>query len=209
MGDSFQTLVDLDAGGADAARLAGRVVDRLVAEGVVLAERTDRVLGQPLGHPPGPHWDRAVAGDRDFEPSDGRAVHTVRTGFTSGADMPGAAICPRCGAPTPPEEGTWSRFSAALRTWYDTGAATVDRPACAVAVAVPDRGWDEAPLAFGCLGFEFWNWPPLTDAFRARVAGLLDGHRTVYLWGTLRGRAITSAHGLRVPSGGRGRRPPP
>ncbi len=185
VGDFSQTLVDLDAGGADAARLAGRVVDWLVAEGVVLAERTDCVLGQPSGHPPGPHWDRAVGDDWDFEPSDGLAVHTVRTGFTSGADMPGAAICPRCGVATPLGTGTWARFGAAMRTWYDTGAATVDCPACVAAVAVPDWGWDEAPLGFGCLGFEFWNWPPLTDAFRARLAVLLDGHRTVYIWGAL------------------------
>ncbi|MGC0376627.1 hypothetical protein [Streptomyces sp. SAI-229] len=185
MGDRFQVIVDLDADEADAARLARRVVERLAAEGVVLAERTKCVLGQSLGHPPGPHWERAVTDDWDFEPWDGLAVHTRRTGFTSGADMPGAALCPRCGASTPLEDGTWQRFGTAMRTWYDTGAATVECPACTTAVAVPDWAWDEAPLAFGCLGFEFWNWPDLTDAFRARLTGLLDGHRTAYLWGKL------------------------
>ncbi len=53
MGDRFQTIVDLDAGPADAEALAHRVVEWLVAEGVVLADRTNCVLGQPLGHPPG------------------------------------------------------------------------------------------------------------------------------------------------------------
>ncbi|MEV5549551.1 hypothetical protein AB0L35_26010 [Streptomyces sp. NPDC052309] len=184
MGDRFQVIVDLDASEADAERLARRVVDRLVAEGIVLAERTD-VPGQPLGHPPGPHWERAVSDDWDFEPWDGLAVHTRRTGFTSGADVPGAALCPHCGAHTPLQDAQWRRFSTAMRTWHDTGAATVGCPACARAVPVPDWTWDEAPLAFGALGFEFWNWPDLGDDFRARLAGLLDGHRTAYVWGKI------------------------
>ena len=29
--------------------------------------RTPCVLGQPLGHPPGPHWERAVSDDWDHE----------------------------------------------------------------------------------------------------------------------------------------------
>ncbi|GGQ08539.1 hypothetical protein ACFFKE_22495 [Streptomyces mutabilis] len=187
MGDRFQAIVDIDACGADACRLAGRVLEWLVAEGVVLAERTRCVPGQPLGHPPGPHWERAVTDDWDLAPSDGLAVHTRRTGFTSGADMPGAAHCPHCAAPTPldgPDDDTaWQRFSTAMRIWHDTGAATVDCPACATAVPVQDWTWDEAPVALGHLGFEFWNWPDLTAGFRARLTALLGGHRTVYVWG--------------------------
>ncbi|MFE9773996.1 hypothetical protein ACFYOV_20450 [Streptomyces sp. NPDC005931] len=185
MGDRFQVIVDLDADEADAGRLAQRVVEGLVAEGVVLAERTRCVPGGPPGHPPGPHWERAVSDDWDVEPSDGLAVHTRRTGFTSGADLPGAAVCPRCAASTPLGDAAWQRVGTAMRKWSDTGAAAVDCPACAAAVALPDWTWDEAPLAFGCPGFEFWNWPELTGAFRARLTGLLDGHRTVYLWGKI------------------------
>ncbi|MDR6974700.1 hypothetical protein J2X68_001378 [Streptomyces sp. 3330] len=38
MGDTFQTIVDLDARPQDAPRPAARVVERLVADGIVLAE---------------------------------------------------------------------------------------------------------------------------------------------------------------------------
>lgn len=184
MGDRFQAVVDLDAGASDAEPLARRVLDLLVAEGVVLAERTPCVLGQPLGHPPGPHWERAVTDDWDFAPTDGLAVHTRRTGFTSGADLPGAALCPHCGTPTALDDGReWQRFDTAMRTWHETGTAAVHCPACATAAPVQHWTWDEAPLALGHLGFEFWNWPDLTDAFRARVTALLDGHRTAYVWG--------------------------
>jgi hypothetical protein len=185
MGDRFQAFVDLDAGSADAPRLAERVVARLAAEGIVLAERTRCVPGQPAGHPPGPNWQRAVTDDWDWEPSDGLTVHTRRTGFHSGADLPGAAVCPRCTAATPLDDTAWPRFDDAMRTWHDTGTAAVDCPACAAPVPLPDWTWDEAPLAFGHLGFEFWNWPDFTPGFHALLADLLDGHRIVYLWGKI------------------------
>ena len=185
MGDHFQVIVDLDAGAQDAPGLAERVVAWLVAEDIVRAERTKCVLGEPLGHPPGPDWHRAVTEDSDFEPDDGLAVHTRRTGFTSGADMPEAAVCPRCTAATPLADDVWTRFSDAMQTWHDTGHAAVGCPTCATPVPVPDWTWDDAPLAFGHLGFEFWNWPDLHEDFRARLAALLDGHRTAYLWGKL------------------------
>jgi hypothetical protein len=152
VGDRFQTIVDLDATEADAESLARRVVEWLVAEGVVLAERTQCVLGQPLGHPPGPHWERAVTDDWDLEPWDGLAVHTRRTAFTSGADMPGAAVCPHCASATRLDGESRTHFSTAMRTWHDTGAATVGCPACARTVALPDWRWDEAP------------WPSPTSA---------------------------------------------
>jgi hypothetical protein len=183
MGDRFQVFADLDANAEDAPRLAARVVARLVADGVVLAEPVTRAPGQPPRHPPGPNWARAVTDDWDWPPSDGLAVHTRRTGFTSGADTPDAAVCPCCASPTPLDEAAWPRFSAAMRTWYDTGTASVDCPACATPVALPDWTWDDRPLAFAHLGFEFRDWPDFTPAFHARLTDLLDGHRTVYLWG--------------------------
>ncbi|GAA4968364.1 hypothetical protein GCM10023238_40440 [Streptomyces heliomycini] len=124
--------------------------------------------------------------------------------------MPGAALCPRCGAFALLGDETWQRFGTAMRTWYDTGTATVDCPACATAVAVPDWAWDEAPLAFGCPGFEFWNRPDLTDAFRARPARAArrPPHR-LRPGQAVRTRALTPARGPRAPHGGRRRRPPP
>ncbi|MEU3085027.1 hypothetical protein ACWCQ0_00260 [Streptomyces massasporeus] len=199
MGDHFQTIVDLDAGAADAERLAGRVVDWLVTEGIVLAERTDCVLGRPLGHPPGPRWASAVADlDADEEPWDGLAVHTGRTVFDSGQDSPEAVTCPLCATTTvlesgpydddllpEPGEDPWPRFATALTTWQTTGDATVDCPVCTRPAPLPDWTWTDDRLALGHLGFEFWNWPELTDDFRTRLSGLLAGHRTAYVWGKI------------------------
>lgn len=184
MGDYFQTIVDLDASAAEAPRLAARVVDRLVAEGIVSGERTDCVLGKPLGHRPGPNWHRAVAEGWEWKPDDGLAVHTERTVFDSGQGDPESATCPRCGTTTD-LDAEWSRFSTAISAWHDTGTAAVDCPACGVFVPLPDWTWADDYFAFGHLGFEFWNWPEVTPEFRARISELLGGHRTAYMWGKL------------------------
>ncbi|MET7293229.1 hypothetical protein ABZS79_14040 [Streptomyces griseoloalbus] len=193
MGDHFQTIVDLDAGAGEAAALARRAVHRLVAEGIVLAERTDCVLGQPFGYPPGPEWHRAVArDDADREPSDGLAVRVGRTVFHSGQDGPEAVTCPRCAVTTPlvtddwdTIDEVWGPFGAAVNTWHETGEARVECPACAAPVPLPEWNWADDCFAFAHLGLEFWNWPEFTPQFRARVGELLDGRRTAYVWGKL------------------------
>ncbi|MEU0439650.1 MULTISPECIES: hypothetical protein [unclassified Streptomyces] len=227
MGDFFQTVVDLDAGPQDAARLAERVVGWLAAEGIVLAAPTRCLLGDGLGHEPGPHWIKATGEENaDHQPYDGLEVHTERTVFHDGQGGPGSVICPRCGTTTgldfggpeegpvgedgtpppgdgaspadedglppvgghgaPPGEEIWPKFGEAITTWYETGAAAhIDCPVCAAPVALTDWRWGDGWFSFGYLGFEFWNWPPLSEEFRARVADLLDGHRTAYHWGKL------------------------
>jgi hypothetical protein len=193
MGDHYQTIVDLDANAADAEPLARRVVDWLVAEGIVLAERTDCVLGLPLGYPPGPLWGRAVDGyDADRQPWDGLAAHTGRTVFHGCPGGLEAAVCPRCSTTTRlVDDGwamideAWSPFAEAIGTWSATGAARVRCPACARRVPLRDWAWTDDYFAFAHLGFEFWNWPELTPEFRSRVAGLLDGHRTAYVRGKI------------------------
>ena len=199
MGDYFQTIVDLDAGEAEAEELAERAVAWLVSEGIVLADREICALGHPLGHPPGPHWSRAVTDDDpDGEPFDGLAVHTGPTVFDSGQDGPEAVTCPRCRTTTDLSdegegslsdedegEGAWPRFSEAITDWQDTGHADVTCPACARDVPLDAWIWADDRLAVGRLGLEFWNWPELGDDFRARLTAVLDGHRTAYLWGKL------------------------
>ncbi|MFD9190513.1 hypothetical protein ACFWCA_20055 [Streptomyces phaeochromogenes] len=202
MGDHFQTVVDVDATADEAQVLAARVVEWLVAEGIVLGERTDCVLGRPLGHPPGPNWRRAVEESPDWDPWDGLAVHTERTVFDSGQGGPESVTCPRCETTTPlsgetydedyevsreaePDNGAWPRFAAAMGTWHETGAATVDCPACARPVALTDWIWEDDYYALGNLGLEFWNWPELRPDFIQEISRLLGGHRTGYVWGKL------------------------
>ncbi|MFF9487008.1 hypothetical protein [Streptomyces sp. NPDC014676] len=193
MGDHFQTIVDLDAGADEAPGLADRVVAWLVDEGIVLAERTDCVLGQPLGHPPGPNWHRAVAeDDADEEPWDGLAVEVGRTVFDGGQGEPEAVTCPRCAVTTPlltdgwdPIDDAWAPFGDAMTTWQETGEAQVTCPACARPVPLPEWDWADDWFAFAHLGFEFWNWPEFTPEFLTRFSQALGGHRVRRVWGKL------------------------
>ncbi|WBO65572.1 hypothetical protein [Streptomyces camelliae] len=188
MGDTFQTIVDLDATAAEAPRLAGRVLDLLVAEGIVLAERADRSFGH---HLPGPRWDRAVdPGDARWKPTDGLTVITGRTVFHGGQGEADWARCPRCTATIRlyTEEydridAAWEPYGRAMDRWDETGEADVDCPACATAVPLPEWTWAWDYFAFGHLGFEFWNWPEFTEEFGTLIADALDGHRTVRVWG--------------------------
>ncbi|MEY9487940.1 hypothetical protein RKD26_003734 [Streptomyces calvus] len=193
MGDYFQTIVDLDAGADEAARLADRAVAWLVTEGIVLAERTGCVLGLPLGHPPGPNWHRAVADDdAEWKPTDGLAVAVGRTVFDGGQGEAEAVTCPRCAATTPlvtdhwdTIDAAWEPFRDAIETWQETGQAEVACPACAESVPLPEWSWADDYFTFAHLGFTFWNWPEFTPEFQARFSGALGGHRTGLVWGKL------------------------
>ncbi|MDI6518723.1 hypothetical protein QMA61_21255 [Streptomyces coelicoflavus] len=193
MGDHFQTVVDLDAGADEAALLADRAVGWLVAEGIVLAERTGCVLGEPLGHPPGLNWHRAVAEeDADWKPSDGLAVEVGRTVFDGGQGEPEAVTCPRCAVTTSLVtdgweliDEIWRPFGGAMDEWQQTGSAQVACPACAEAVPLPEWRWADDYLTFAHLGFRFWNWPEFTPEFQSRFSRALGGHRTRLVWGKL------------------------
>ncbi|MFF3322961.1 hypothetical protein [Streptomyces sp. NPDC002889] len=211
MGDRFRTIVDLDATAEDAEALAERALAWLVAEGIVLAEQTHCVFGQPV-RPPGPHWARTAAPeDSDGNPSDGLAVTTGRTVFHGGQDQAEWADCPGCGGRTLFGPGgeeqddpwaddalshgdgdaadagdeEWQLFSAAVGAWHATGEGYVECRHCAVDVPVTDWIWQPGCFALGHLGLEFWNWPEFRPEFVAELGRQLGGHRTVVVWGKL------------------------
>ena len=184
VGDYYQTIVDAEATADDAEALAGRVRDWLVAEGVVRAEMTDCVLGgDGNGHAPGANWQQAVAtpGDDGFLTlwTKGLQVVTGRTVFHT-VDGPATATCPRCGAGASFEGGP---IFDTIGDWYEGGEGLAPCAACGEHIRLVE--WRiEPPWGFGYLGFEFWNWPPLSEAFIARVGELL-GHRMLLVHGKL------------------------
>ncbi|MEV5435082.1 hypothetical protein AB0K80_03460 [Streptomyces sp. NPDC052682] len=186
MGDTYQTIAAPDVPAHHAPRLAARVVRRLVAEGIVLAEaEAGWALPDRPAHPPGPRWHKAV-GDARWGAPDGLVVHTERHVFHRlGTPRPDTVVCPRCGRTTTVQGDAEPRFHAAIGTWYETGNADVDCPACHAPVPLPAWTWTEDTFAFAHLGFEFWNWPALAEEFRTLVTGLLPGRRTVFLHGKL------------------------
>ncbi|WP_189893463.1 hypothetical protein [Streptomyces xantholiticus] len=191
MGDHFQTIVDLDATPAEASALAVRALDWLVREGIVLAKRTDCVLGARLGNPPGEHWAKAVS-EPDWEPTDGLKIETGRAVFHGGQGDAQYATCPRCASRTYFYTETWDSiegaseaFDGAFNAWRKTGEATVTCQHCGSASDLRAWTWADDYFAFAYLGFEFWNWPEFAPQFLADFAQVLDGHRVVRVWGKL------------------------
>jgi hypothetical protein len=182
MGDTFQTIVDRDATPHDAPRLARSVVDLWVAEGVVLAEaKPGWGLSDLPAHPPGPHWHKAVDDARWGSP-EGVVVHTERHVFFSMLDAcDPSTSCPRCTAVADDSP----LLSEAVEQWHRTGEADIPCHACGETAPAPAWHWSDDHLALAHLGFEFWNWPSLSEEFRARTAELLSGHRTAFLAGKI------------------------
>ncbi|MFI6768235.1 hypothetical protein [Streptomyces sp. NPDC050355] len=195
MGDYFQTIVDVDATAEDAARLGAKVVAWLVAEGIVEAEPSNCVLdGDGRGHAAGPRYGTAVHDDT-YE-NGGLYVHVGRTMFDSGQGHPEAVTCPHCSArteltladqPWEPDDEAWEPFRGAIRGWDegDAEATKVGCRSCGRAAPVDRWRWKDDFFAFGHLGFTFWNWTNLRDAFVAEFSPRLGGHRTVELGGKL------------------------
>ncbi|MFF9567434.1 hypothetical protein [Streptomyces sp. NPDC014685] len=195
MGDYFQTIVDLDATEQEAGELAAHVLDRLIAEGIVRAERTDCVLGgSGHGHAPGPHYAHAVD---EPEPVDllwanGLDITTGRTVFDSGQGEPGAATCPLCATETrfhddewALDDEAWRPFSHSFDDWAEGGEGTIRCPSCDRTSGIDRWSWEDDYFACGRLGLTFWNWAELTGEFEERVRRHLGGHRTVTLYGKL------------------------
>lgn len=195
MGDWFQTIVDTEATPGEAQGLAGNILDWLIADGFVSAERTDCVLGADAGHAPGTRYGEAV---EDPDPglvnvwSNGLHVTVGRTVFDAGQGEPSAVTCPHCAAKMPLGdehwsliEETWAQFRDALESWGEGHDEPVACPSCHRTAPVHTWLWADDYFAFGHLGFTFWNWPTLRPEFVADFSRRLGGHRTVLLEGKL------------------------
>ncbi|MDR3079560.1 MAG: hypothetical protein LBV60_01290 [Streptomyces sp.] len=191
MGDYFERIVDVEVTGEDAGPLADRMVDWMVADGLIGRETSsDGVysLNVDEGYVPGPNWARAVADspDPDWQPGPvavvvGRDYHVGG----QGEDDAEYAICPRCETKTViinyPEEfeaddEVWQPFEDGIAAWKGTGEGSAPCSTCGALVSVTEWRWDPN-FAVGALAFDFWGWPPLSVDFCAEFSRQL-GHRT-------------------------------
>ncbi|WP_455355238.1 hypothetical protein [Streptomyces sp. SYSU K217416] len=190
MGDFYERVVDVEVSSEEAGALAGRMVDWLVAEGLITREMSGDAMYSfqvDEGYVPGPNWARATEDWGDDHIPAPVAVIVGRDAHVGGqgADATEYADCPRCGSRTvfidypesfEPDEETWQPFRDAIDTWKETGEGSVRCAGCQAVVLVTEWQWADG-FALGALAFDFWGWPPLTDAFVAEFSRQL-GHRT-------------------------------
>lgn len=95
----------------------------------------------------------------------------VVTAMENGIEL----TCSVCHADFEPDQDAWG---SACQAWFDgDDRATFACPICGNVESLRDwRG--PCQWGFGYVSIEFWNWPPLSDAFVRAVSERLR-HRTV------------------------------
>jgi len=179
MGDWFQIIVDRDATEKEAPLLASSICDWLISEGIIEAKLTDCVLGDKLGHAPGPNHRKVADPGIGDDYVDGMKIIIGRTVFHS-MGAPVEMVCTIC-----EYRFEFSEEAAeAVSEWYERrGSGNFSCPECGV--EWPLAEWQfEPPWGFGNLGFEFWNWPPFEAFFIEEISRRLE-HRVVCVEGKL------------------------
>ena len=158
------------------------MLEWLVAEEIVRAQTTDCVLSAGGGHPPGPQYAKATGGTDPHLlglATNGMIVVTKRTVFHSGQGG-FELICSACKTKFERPDN----WGEAVGEWFEqSGPGELACPVCGVSQPI-DRWQHDPPWGFGELGFEFWNWPPLNQAFVGELEKRL-GSRIVYVSGKL------------------------
>jgi len=183
MGDWFQRIIDRDVSLEEAESLAIKVRQYLIERAIISTELTDCALGiDGMGYAPGSNYAQVVEEPNlDLLKLQTNGLHIVvgRTVFDCGQggfDL----ICPYCQT----QNLNIRAWQAAVTEWYEareTGLLKCE--GCDRHELVTE--WHYEPtIAFGNLGFEFWNWQPLTADFIAEIASQLN-HRIVYISGKL------------------------
>ena len=173
MGDTYQTVVDLEATSQAAAALVNRVRDWMISQQLIVAQETDCVLGGS-GHAPGANCILAVGNTTYRMPFEyrinGAKFIAERSVFYSIGIGGPTLICSACKKRFEYND-VWS---AAIDNWYIAGGPGM--LACEICGAKsPITEWQhEPPWAFANLGIQFWNWPPLRKEFLNKVSEVLE-----------------------------------
>jgi hypothetical protein len=181
MGDSYQSIVDLDAVAENAAELAACTVKFLLEREIILPEVTDECVLGGLGYRPARNAP-AIQVDHGTDifglRTNGVEVVKQRTVFYSAGSH---LICPTCGK----DFGTHSlaALGDAIDQWYAHNAkAEALCPSCHSIGNL--NQWFDPPWAFGNLGLTFWNWWPLKPEFIETIASLWK-HRVAVVSGKI------------------------
>jgi len=176
--DTFQVLVAQELGPRAAEQLVPAIIAWMVAQGVIVPERSDCVVESGLGHAPGPGATKALESRHKLVwlRANGVSVSAGRRVFHAGEN--GISLeCSACGDAFEPGE----EWTDAVGRWFEgDDDVSFMCPTCGQALLLKD--WEgEWRWAFGNLGITFWNWPPLAESFIQALATYIASPITVVL----------------------------
>jgi hypothetical protein len=193
MSESYELLVDHDAGPENASSVGKSIIDALIAERIILPDANSDCVITGIGFPPGPRLREVYTyGEHELRYWDmlttiGVKLHTERYVNFYGFPVFEYSCCPTCS----------ERFSdnhSVMDAIYDCVGAFINEdrldnvvcPSCTAEtpcdqwVAVPDIG-------FCHVAIEFWNWPSFAAAgWSLSIPDLLHdltGRRLTRSWG--------------------------
>lgn len=178
MGDSSETIVDIDVSAEEASVCATMIRTWLITEGIIVPEESDCTLGG-AGHRPGRNWRKAITPIEDrFDENhflklwtNGVAFEIGRNFFHTGQN--GIELqCNACKNIFEPNDS----YTDLVGEWFGgNDKVSFSCPSCDQQTRISEwRG--PRPCALGNLGIAFYNWPPLSEAFIREVSNRL-GHR--------------------------------
>lgn len=172
MGDWFQTLVFRSVGEDEAREVGEKVRDWLLTREIITGDPSPEPVPGKIGHRPGPSalsaCDRGSWAPFFDLTTNGVEIQIGRRLF---CEMNGAeffALCELCG-----HRFELMEYEPALDAFAAFGDGAEGRfgcPACGHEAGLVD--WQTDGIAGGFLGVTFWNWWPLTPAFRAQMSQL-------------------------------------
>jgi hypothetical protein len=187
VGDWNQAILDHEVTTLEQARrLAADIVTWLIDQGIVEDRQCDGCLGDGACYPPAPQFMRASGGvESNFVNENYASFSTMVTNGlrvavgrnailnNQGEFAPGP--CPQCGTDVPIDD-----FWQAGSDWCEGKSDKMQCRHCGQASDLPR--WKHPDAGFIMLAFEFWNWPPLSDAFVQAIAKRL-GHQITVIAG--------------------------
>ena len=161
--------------------MAGRMVQWLIDEQIIVPGRRDGILGDALGWPPGPLYHKATGRPSSWLLGctvNGLEVEAKRRRVFYSMGNPRVLVCRACGSRS---EGGDAPGEAIGQWYHGTGAGLLKCPSCGHSDPITEWTFDP-PWGFASLGFTFWNWPQLEESFVREFSRRL-GHQIVLVYG--------------------------
>lgn len=168
MGNWFQNAVIKAVSEEEIEAVSTKIIEYLIAEEIISRKMSNNVLSSDNGYKPGNKWQRIVEypEENDFltlrtngmDITKGRNVF-----FAGGADLE-VISCPNCN-----ENNIDCDWGELFGSWIDEpSTAILQCRECREAFSISEYIF-EPTWALSNLGFTFWNWPILKDAFISKL----------------------------------------